>query len=81
MKYVPPALQVAPSGAVILIAGDAAGLTFTIVVALACSPPLSVTVSEKVRAVAVVTEGAVKVGLTAAVLDKVTAGPPVCSHR
>jgi hypothetical protein len=66
---------------VILIVDDPTGLTFTMVVALACSPPLSVTVSEKVRAVAVVTEGAVKVGLTADVLDKVTAGPPVCVHR
>src|SRR3989442_11959511 len=52
--------------------------TVTVVVAAALVTRPSLTVTEKVRRVVVVTCGAVKSGEAAVALLSVTAGPPVC---
>ena len=54
---------------------------FTIQVSVDCRPPLSVTVNSKVRDSPFgPTSGAVNEGCIAFVLDRLTAGPPVCVH-
>ena len=66
------------SGPASATGGMLPGVTFTMQVSVAASPPLSVTVNWKVRDVPLVPAGgAVKVGLTAEAFERATAGPAV----
>ena len=64
-----------------LTTGARLARTFTTTVSLAVPPKLSVAVRRNVRVWADADTGTLKVALRSVVLDKVTAAPPVCSHR